>query len=110
MSRTIITNSGSEFFTNINSEQLIGELCKMVNAKFFMYKTYFTEDIKMAFSMTEEETIDACEKLKTLYERVDEIFPDLSDFFEKGSTSVDLKEFLDYIIECLITSKGYECI
>ena len=33
MSRTIKTNSGSEFVTSINSESLIGALCKEVGAK-----------------------------------------------------------------------------
>ena len=34
MSRTIITNSGSQFLTNISSEKVIGELCKLVGAKY----------------------------------------------------------------------------
>jgi hypothetical protein len=34
MSRTIITNSGSDFFTNVSSEKLIGELCKIAGAKY----------------------------------------------------------------------------
>jgi hypothetical protein len=32
MSLTIITKSGHQFFTNVSSEKLIGELCKLVNA------------------------------------------------------------------------------
>lgn len=110
MSRTIITNSGSEFFTNINSEMLIGELCKMVSAKFFMFKMGNIEDVKMSYSMTEEETLDACDKLETLYNKVDEIFPSLVNYFGEGSNSNDLKEFIYYLIECLRDSKGYECV
>ena len=110
MSRTIITNSGSEFFTNINSEMLIGELCKIVGAKFFMFKFGMMEEVKMAYSMTEKETIDACDKLKTLYNRLDEIYPKLCHYFDKDCNTNHLKEFLDYYIECLMNSKGYECI
>ena len=34
MSLTIITKSKSEFFTSVGSEKLIGELCKLVKAKY----------------------------------------------------------------------------
>lgn len=110
MSRTIITNSGSDFLTNINSEILIGVLCEMVGAKLYMFKQGRFKDVKMSYSMTEEETLDTCKKLEALYPKLDEIFPELINFFEPGCNSNDLKEFLDYIIECFKNSKGYECL
>ncbi len=64
MSVTIITNSGSTFLTNISSEQLIGKLCEMVGAKFFVDPVVSLP--KMAYKMTKEE-VDAIEyPLKTI--------------------------------------------
>ena len=59
MSRTIVTNSGSKFLTNISSERLIGLLCKEVDCKYF-------EDFDgpvMAYEMTEDEIHDVCVEL-----------------------------------------------
>jgi len=38
MSRTIMTKSRSEFMTSINSEHMLGELCKEANAKYYEEK------------------------------------------------------------------------
>ena len=53
MSRTIVTNSGSVFLTNVSSERLIGAICKEVGGKYY-------EDVGdygpvMAYEMTGEE-------------------------------------------------------
>ena len=51
MSRTIVTNSGSQFLTSISSEKLIGYISKEVGGKYF-------EDFDgpvMAYEITEVE-------------------------------------------------------
>lgn len=109
MSRTIITNSGTNFFTNINSEQLIGELCKFANTKHYV-SPIFKDEVSLAYSMTEEETKEVAEKLNKLKEQSDTVFPQVKHFFERGSTSKDLDTFIDTTINELLDSKGYECV
>lgn len=109
MSRTIITNSGSEFFTNVNSEQLLGVLCMLANAKYF--KSPIGEhDYRLAYSMTKEEVEDTIEKLKSLKEHSESIFPQVKDYFEKGCTVDDLNQFIDDSIVDFRISEGYHCI
>jgi len=106
MSRTIITESGSKFFTNINAEQLLGELCKKVGAKYFPDAF----GARLAYSMTKEEVIDTIQKLRTLEGKEDEAIVEFVDFFEKGSTAKDFRESLQYYIGCFEKSEGYKCI
>lgn len=109
MSRTIITNSGHKFYTNINSEELLGILCKISNAKYFKHDM-FKNRYSLAYTMTEEEANDAAIKLNKLKDSVNEIFLQVKDFFEKGSTSDTLKKFIDDYIVDFKNSKGYYCI
>ena len=68
MSKTIETNSGSKFLTNINFEHIIGTLCREVGAK-FQDNEYCQDEhyADMAHEMTEEEVCDTIEKLKSFY-------------------------------------------
>jgi hypothetical protein len=109
MSRTIITKSDSEFFTNVNSEQLLGVLCQMCNAKFFV-SPIFNDDVWMAYSMTEEEATFTSDALKTLIPRAEELFESVKYYFGKGSTHIDLIGTIRYYSERFKESKGYECV
>lgn len=109
MSRTIVTVSDSEFFTNINSEELLGELCKKVNAKHYQDK-FSPHSARLAYAMTKAEADDAVLKLKTLYGKEQDLIVEFAMYFEPGSTANDMKEFLDYYIECFEKSQGYECL
>lgn len=106
MSRTIITKSDSEFFTNVNSEQLLGELCCHVGAKHY----HNNSGPRLAYSMTRSEADDTVAKLKTLIGKEDKLIKKYKHYFEKGSTGADFKETLDYYIKCFEDSHGYECI
>lgn len=64
MSRTIETNSGSEFFTNISAEQFLGYLCRDIGVKHFYHNYGSFESITLAYSMTEEEALDTAKKNK----------------------------------------------
>lgn len=117
MSKTIESkNSKVKYYTNISSERLIGNLCRDVNAKHYYYKhknlnspladTYI--DIDMALDMTKEECIDTSKKLKQLIPS--KIFGKYSHYFRKGSTSKDLKLFINEFVKFLEICDGYECI
>jgi len=110
MSRTIVTKNNIEFFTNINSEQLIGKLCKKVNAKHFSYKYSNNEDISMSYDMTNEECIDTSQKLRTLIDKTDQIYSDYKIYFSKDSTSDTLKEFIINYSDIFEKCGGYECL
>lgn len=108
MSRTIITNSGSDFFTNVNSEMFLGEICKLVDAKYY-HSPFFNED-KLAFNMTEEEAKEAGEKLLALIPKVPQIFKSYKHYFESTASPKVMIETLEYYSKCFIDSKGYDCI
>ena len=112
MSRTIETKSGSDFFTNVSSERLIGKLCKMVNAKHHSY-TYkigdseYTE-ISMAYEMTKEEAKDTAKKLRNLLDK--DFFDEVKSHFGKESTNETLRYFILDTIKDFEDSNGYECL
>jgi hypothetical protein len=110
MSRTIITNSGSEFFTNINSEQMLGELCKEANAKQYT-ETYPDRTYhRLAYSMTKDEAITAANGLRELAEKVEEIYPRYKCFLGKEVTPSDFKQIILEYADDFEKSDGYECI
>lgn len=113
MSRTIETNSGSDFLTNINGENFLGEICRDLNVKHY-YNDYGGgyEYITLAYSMTEEETLDIAKKLRNLttnddiylyYNKYKLFFSDDTDIFEFKGT-------LLYYADLFEESKGYKCI
>ena len=110
MSRTIITNSGSNFWTNINSEQMLGELCKEVGAKFYEEKYPDRCYSKLAYSMTKEEANFASNGLKTLAEKIEDIYPKYKPFLGKEVTPSDFKSIILEYADDFEKSGGYECI
>lgn len=108
MSRTIITNSGSEFMTSINSEALIGTLCKEVGAK---CDNDFVGP-SMAYDMTEEEANDAAYKLTLLLEskKYFRFFEKNKHFFIKDAPINIFEDFVENLINKLKQSKGYNCL
>lgn len=133
MSLTIITKSKSDFFTSVGSEKLIGELCKLVKAKYtdvfedqraFYIKNnldfskmeklkeesenYFPPTI--AYKMTEEEAQDTANKLRSLISRSEELFPKYKSYFDKSCNHVDFQVFIEDIALDFEKSKGYRCI
>jgi len=112
MSRTIVTrNKDVDFYTNLNSEQLIGQLCKESGAKYHNNNHgYDFENISFPYKMTNEESIDTATKLRTLLDKTEEIFPKYKHFFDKKSTSEDLKEFIIYYSDIFEKCGGYECL
>lgn len=117
MSRTIITNSGSEFFTNISSEQTIGILCKISGAKHHIdsFASYTEEEVKhhfdisMPYDVTEEEANDIAEKLLTLIPKAEEVFPEVKIRFSKQTTIEDFKLWIQSVADDFKKSKGYTC-
>ena len=109
MSRTISTISGSDFYTNINSEQLLGILCKIAGVKYFESKSKYSSPL-LAYSMTKEDSELAVSGLTSLLDKVEEIWPEVKYHFEVNSTPNDLKEFIEYYVKCFRDSNGYECI
>lgn len=137
MSLTIITKSGHDFFTSSGSEKLIGQLCKLVNAKytdvFEEQRTFYAknnldfskmEKIKqeceeegiiympptIAYNMTEEESQDTANKLRSLISRSEELFPKYKSYFEKSCSHEDFQFFIEDIALDFEKSKGYRCI
>jgi hypothetical protein len=108
MSRTIITNSGSEFMTSINSEALIGALCKEVGAK---HDNDFVGP-SMAYDMTEEEANDAAYKLIILLEskKYFRFFEKNKHFFINDAPINIFEDFVEDLIDKLKQSKGYNCL
>lgn len=108
MSRTIVTNSGSKFLTNISSERLIGLLCKEVECKYF-------EDFDgpvMAYEMTEDEIHDVCVELGNFLtrERYFRFFDKHKHFFSKDANIYTFVTFIEGLINDFRDSKGYECV
>lgn len=106
MSRTIITNSGSEFFTNISSEQTIGRLCKIAGAK---HHVDVFNLISMPYDVTEEEANDIAEKLLSLIPKAEEVFPEVKIRFSKQTTIEDFKLWIQSVADDFKKSKGYTC-
>ena len=111
MSRTIKTNSGSEFVTSVGTERFIAILCKEVGAKYEEDPMGFGP--VMAYEMTEEEAKDAAYRITEFLSR-ERYFR----FFEKIKLAVFGQ---DATIETFVTaaesiagdlkeSKGYECL
>jgi hypothetical protein len=108
MSRTIITNSGSDFLTSISSERLIGAICKEVGGKYF-------EDFDgpvMAYEMSEDEVHDVCVEISNFLtrERYFRFFDKHKHLFSKDANIYTFVEFVQNLINDLRDSKGYECI
>jgi len=108
MSRTIKTNSGSEFITNISSEKFIGVLCKEVGAK------HYSDLVgpAMAYDMTEEEANDSAYRLTILLEsrKYFRLFEKNKHFFIKDAPINIFEDFVEDLINKLKQSKGYECL
>jgi len=111
MSYTIQTASGTSFFTNVNSEILLGKLCFLAGAKYAdsMFKD-IPDAYKLAFSMTEQEANDAADKLLALIPKAESIFSDVIYFFEKGSDADTLVSFIKDYAKDFKDSKGYETL
>jgi len=124
MSRTIKTNSGSEFITNISTEQFIGALCKEVGAKHGnnmvtslpVNKLFASTDLvipTMAYDMTEDEANDAAYRITTFLsrERYFRFFEKVKPLFFTNDASIyTFVESVEDIIDKLKQSKGYECL
>jgi len=133
MSRTTITNSGSQFFTNVSSEKLIGKLCKLVGAKYsndylelkndHIKRGWDTSKIdalyeadpnwfpdKMAYIMSAEEAYDAAVKLRGLIPKSEELFTTYKSYFSEDTTLEDFKSSIEEISNNFEASKGYHCI
>lgn len=110
MSRTIITNSGSDFWTNVNSEQMLGELCKDCGAKYYAENYPDRQYAKLAYSMTKEEADDAAKGLRVLAQYP---LPLIQKYRSYLGAEVTADEFgqiiLDYADD-FEKSQGYECI
>ena len=108
MSRTIVTNSGSSFLTSINSERLIGLLCKEVLCK-------YSEDLDgpvMAYEMTEEEVKEVCVEIKNFLtrEKYFRFFEKNKHFFSEDANIYTFISFVENLINDLRDSGGYECV
>lgn len=101
MSRTIITNSKIDFFTNINSEQSLGELCHIAKAKTLLIRGYNV----FPYKMSKEECDDTSVKLLNLIPDAEDLFKKFKHYFEKGSTSKDLIDFIAEYAKIIRASK-----
>lgn len=110
MSRTIITNSGSEFWTNVNSEQMLGELCNDCNTKAFIEEYPDRKYYRLAYSMTREESQKAAEGLRFLSTKTDILMQKYRKFLGPEVTADDFKQILLEYADDFEKSEGYECI
>lgn len=106
MSRTIVTKSGTDFFTNVASEDFIGLVCKNVGAKFYEHET-FKGRAMMAFHMTATEADDAANRIEPLLQAN---LKDLEEYTTGFNKPVEIYDHLEWLIETLRASRGYECI
>lgn len=113
MSRTIETNSGSEFFTNISAEEFLGRICRDIGVKHY-YNDYGGgyEYMTLAYSMTEEEALDAAKKLRDLVDNGDIYlyYSKYKPYFGDDTDIIEFKDSLIYYAELFEESKGYECL
>lgn len=113
MSATIVTKNNISFSTNINGEQILGKLCKMAGAKYF---SIFYDDgheyVTLSHDMTNDESLDAAEKIKILMKDsdLDELFSNFKSRFEKSTTIDDFKGWVYEYVEIFETCGGYECL
>ena len=110
MSKTIKPNKKTKekFFTSINSEQLIGNICYIANTKCFTMQYPDLLFIDMAYEMDKFEAIHAINKIKnTSYI---EHWDYLKRYFGKDCTYDDLCSFILEFVDFLEESKGYKCI
>lgn len=109
MSRTIQTKSDSEFFTNINEEQLLGHICKDLGCPHHI--DFFSGKPVLAYTMTKEEVNQVAEKFRQFArESVQEDFVKYKRFF---SSEVNLGQFKRYLLDeanDFENSEGYECV
>jgi hypothetical protein len=136
MSYTITTNSGTEFFTNVHSQGMIGNLCKLIGATYcdsfqeqldFFIRNNIDRSILddnrekclqrgydpfpalMAYKMTESESIDTANKIRAFVSS-----ESLSTFFNKGyQHKYTIEEFTELLLEFandFEKSKGYVAI
>jgi len=112
MSRIIITNSGSEFFTNISAEKFLGEICRDLGAKFYHVDYGSFETCSLAYSMTKDDTLYITNKLKKLTKN-----DDINVYYEKYNhffgNDINIEEFKDallYYAELFEKSEGYNCV
>jgi hypothetical protein len=110
MSRTIITKSGTEFWTNVNSEQMLGELCKDCNAKFYVENYPDRQYAKLAYSMTEEEADAAAKGLRNLAEITERLMIKYREYLGPDVTAEDFEQILLEYAGDFERSRGYECI
>ena len=108
MSKTIITNSGSDFFTNISTERLLGELLRECGAKHHVDELFGSAD--MPYEMTAEEAKQASKKLFTLLDRSFELWLKVRPHFRDNHSREDLEDFIKNMAITLKNSKGYECL
>lgn len=112
MSRTIITKSGSEFFTNISSENFLGEICKDIGGKFFMTKYGTYENIVLAYNMTKKEVLYVSNALKIVANIESELEMYCKKYEHYFGGDVKIEEFKDsllYYADKFEKSDGYEC-
>lgn len=112
MSRTIITNSGIEFFTNISSEEFLGEICEDLDAKFYSidYGVYIRKTL--AYSMTKDEAIITAIKFRKLAEseNLEKYRKKYKHFYDNNINIKEFKEDLLYYADLFEKSEGYKCI
>ena len=109
MSRTIKTKSGSDFSTNISSENLLGELCMIAKAPFFILE-FYPYYYSLSYSMTKKETEETAKKLLGLLPNIEAVFGVVKHHFGEDSTPNDLIEFIEEYAKKFLESKGYKCI
>jgi hypothetical protein len=96
--------------TSINSENMIGELCYEANVKHYEEIWPDITYHSLAYSMTEEESIQAANGLKELAEKVDEIFPRYKRYLGKDVTPSEFKQIILCYAKDFEKSKGYKCV
>jgi len=97
--------------TSINSEKLIGTLCKEVGAKYF--ENNIVGIPSMAYDMTEEEADDAAYKLMMLLEsgKYFRLYEKIKLIYFKEDQSIHIFiDFIEDLISKLKQSKGYKTI
>ena len=111
MSRTIKTNSGSEFMTSVGTERFIAILCKEVGAKY--EEDPFGFGPAMAYEMTEYEAKDAAYRITEFLsrERYFRFFEKIKPVvFGPDATIETFVTAAESISRDLRDSKGYECV
>lgn len=111
MSRTIITNSGSEFVTSVGTERFIALLCKEVGAKHEEDPWGFGP--VMAYEMSEEEASDAAYRIVEFLsrERYFRFFEKIRPLaFGPDATIETFVTAAECVVNDLRLSKGYECV